>query len=95
MAYSAAGYNPELSYGSHMFQDLVESQILYTAIFESQKTVHFHPDMLAVFENLVESVEGGEKLKEIIGLYDLREADCTLLHDLRQQRLVCTLAKKP
>ena len=95
VAYSAAGYNPELSYGSHMFQDLVESQILYTAIFESQKTVHFHPDMLAVFENLVESVEGGEKLKEIIGLYDLREADCTLLHDLRQQRLVCTLAKKP
>ena len=34
IADSRAGYNPELSYGSHFFQDLVESEILYTAIFE-------------------------------------------------------------
>ena len=35
-----AGYNPELSYGSHIFQDLVEAEILYTAIFNNEKTMH-------------------------------------------------------
>ena len=30
---SRAGYMPELSYGSHMFQDLVEARILYGAVW--------------------------------------------------------------
>ena len=34
-----AGFNPELSYGSHIFQDLVEAEILYTAIFNNEKTI--------------------------------------------------------
>lgn len=34
MAYSEAGYQPELSWGSHFFQDLVESEIFYGAIPE-------------------------------------------------------------
>ena len=36
-----AGYNPELSYGSHIFQDLVEAEILYTAVFQDEKTIHY------------------------------------------------------
>ena len=36
-----AGYNPELSYGSHMFQDLVEADIFYTAVFANEKTIRF------------------------------------------------------
>ncbi len=43
---SRAGYMPELSYGSHMFQDLVESEILYGAVWEKETTVCFRPDML-------------------------------------------------
>lgn len=34
IAYSEAGYQPELSWGSHFFQDLVESEIFYGAIPE-------------------------------------------------------------
>ena len=37
-----AGYNPELSYGSHIFQDLVEAEILYTAVFANEKTYGLH-----------------------------------------------------
>ena len=42
-----AGYRPELSYGSHMFQDLVEAEILYTAIFQDKSTIQYHPDLFA------------------------------------------------
>ena len=33
-----AGYTPELSYGSHMFQDLVESEIFYCAVWGDSRT---------------------------------------------------------
>lgn len=36
---SRAGYMPELSYGSHIFQDLVEADILYGAVFENARTL--------------------------------------------------------
>ena len=39
-----AGYRPELSYGSHMFQDLVEAEILYTAIFQDKTTLEYHEE---------------------------------------------------
>ena len=35
---SRAGFMPELSYGSHMFQDLVEARILYGAIYDDKRT---------------------------------------------------------
>ena len=44
---------PELSYGSHIFQDLVEADILYGAIFNNEKTVHYAPDMLKESTNIL------------------------------------------
>ena len=41
-----AGYMPELSYGSHMFQDLVEAGIFYCAIWNDKRTVLFNPSLL-------------------------------------------------
>ena len=46
IGYSGAGYAPELSYGSHMFQDLVEANIFYGAIFEDARTVRYDPAAL-------------------------------------------------
>ena len=43
---SEAGYMPELSYGSHFFQDLVEAGILYTAVFRDGTTLAFSPEAI-------------------------------------------------
>ncbi len=58
---SRAGYVPELSYGSHIFQDLVEAEILYTAVFEAETTVHFSPGLLEAFPDCTETFLTGEK----------------------------------
>ena len=42
-----AGYRPELSYGSHMFQDLVEAEIRYGAIFGNEKTIAYQPELFS------------------------------------------------
>lgn len=41
-----AGYMPELSYGSHMFQDLVEADIFYCAVWKDRRTISFRPELL-------------------------------------------------
>ena len=53
---SRAGFMPELSYGSHMFQDLVEAEISYSAVFNDQKTIRYDPLLLSEQEDLFEKI---------------------------------------
>ena len=46
-----AGYMPELSYGSHMFQDLVEAGIFYCAVWNDKRTLVYNPSLLDGEEN--------------------------------------------
>lgn len=81
-----AGYNPEFSYGSHIFQDLVEAEILYTAVLNNNKTLKFSPEMLERFEDVSESFDGGKELKGIVRVY---KADgCTLYYDINEEHLM-------
>ena len=90
IANSEAGYNPELSYGSHFFQDLVESGILYNAIFENEKTKIFNMELLAGFKNILEEFnEKYEKLRDIIRIYDVSEMGFMLCNDMKKERIIC------
>ena len=71
IAESRAGYNPELSYGSHIFQDLVEAQILYTAVFPGERTIHFRPELLRQVPNLIGEIPGGEEKQDVVCLADV------------------------
>ena len=53
---SRAGYMPELSYGSHMFQDLVEAGIFYTAVWMDRRTRCFYPELTEKYENIFPSI---------------------------------------
>ena len=87
---SKAGYNPELSYGSHFFQDLVESGILYNAIFENEKTLRYNPDLLKdsknVFADIIEAHEG---LEDIVFAYDVSDMNIELCNDMGNERIIC------
>ncbi len=39
VAFSAGNLMPELSFGTHFFQDLVETNIFYIALFPDKKTL--------------------------------------------------------
>ncbi|MDO5337107.1 MAG: PEP/pyruvate-binding domain-containing protein [Eubacteriales bacterium] len=89
---SRAGYMPELSYGSHIFQDLVEANILYGAVFDDEKTKAFHPERLQSLENcLLEFYPEGRGLESIIGVYDVSERECFVYHDMKDEHLLCVL----
>ena len=88
---SGAGYNPELSYGSHIFQDLVEAEILYIAVFNNEKTIHFSPEKLAEYPDITGDFEEKEELKNIVHVYDLSGAKCEVYNDVANEHLLITL----
>ena len=88
IAESRAGYNPELSYGSHIFQDLVEAQILYTAVFPGNKTPFFHPEFLHRVPNILSELPQGEKWQNVVTLADVSGENWVLYHDLKNERLL-------
>lgn len=95
MAESGAGYNPELSYGSHMFQDLVENAILYGAVFENKKTRLFNPDLLSSLDNSLSLLDpSGDVPESILKVYDVSQSSCRLYHDMMHEHLLLTFNEK-
>lgn len=94
VAYSKAGYRPELSYGSHMFQDLVEADVYYGAINENSKTRLYQPELLNKFPNVFLNLWPEEKeLSDIIKVFDVSGSGTCLLLDAKDGRAVCRLGK--
>ena len=87
---SKAGYNPELSYGSHIFQDLVEANILYTAMFNNDKTIHYHPDKLKSSPDIIDQFEARESLRDIVHVYDVSARDYRVYNDVPNEHLLIT-----
>lgn len=89
-----AGYIPELSYGSHIFQDLVEAGILYTAVFEGSHTKAYRPELIWEDDAAKDVTADITKLADehvgIIRVYDCSKADVTLYYDLTEERLLIT-----
>ena len=87
IAESGAGYQPELSYGSHIFQDLVEADILYGAVFEDDRRVHFHPEFLKELPNDIRKIVPDAD-SSVIGWYDMSAQECMLVHNMQKEHLL-------
>lgn len=83
-----AGYNPELSYGSHIFQDLVEADILYTAIFSNDKTLNFAPNKLSDYKNIISDFAEADSDRDIVCVFEMKDTKCTLFYDLEKNHLM-------
>lgn len=86
VAYSQVGYMPELSFGSHMFQDLVESDIFYGAVFENEKRKVYQPEILDEMENhFLEICPDYGDLENMIQVCVLEENCAKLYYDMESE----------
>ena len=77
---------PELSYGSHMFHDLVETEIFYTALFDNKKTLYFNKNYFSDEKNLLTDIlPDCEDYKEIVHVYDVRSKNLRLYSDIQNK----------
>ena len=91
VGYSGAGYAPELSYGSHMFQDLVEANIYYGALFEDPRTISYNPDKLREMDFHAVETDDPE-LQNIVFTVQPKAATLKLYHDTMSNETLCAFA---
>lgn len=91
----STGYMPELSYGSHMFQDLVEAGIFYVALFEDSRTRKFDRSFFHKYENLLPKLFPNlAEYQDIIRIRDVSSKNLMLFSDILNERTVCGYYKK-
>ena len=90
-AYSEVGYMPELSFGSHMFQDLVEAEIYYGALFENEKRIEFNRDMVYDHPNILKDINPNlsEEIYSMIQVIDFGEDAAEFYHDMNKDETMC------
>ena len=84
--YSEGDFRPELSYGSHFFQELVESGIFYAAVFDDRSEVQFRPELILDLPNQRQRRDPDDALAAVIHVANTPEL---MLHaDVAEQLVV-------
>jgi len=75
IAKEKGGYTPELSFGTHFFQDLVESNIRYLPLYPDQEDNLFNEQILLDMENKLSKIVPGyknfEHVVKVISISDI------------------------
>jgi hypothetical protein len=90
IAYKEGSLIPELSFGTHFFQDLVEMDIFYMAIYPDNENVIFNTKWMQEMPNLLEDiVPEDRKYAEVVRVYDVKGKDMRFISDVVTQEMIC------
>ena len=96
VALEEAGHVPEVSYGTHFFQDLVEGQIIYLPVYPDDDTSEFHKDFFETASNdLLEVLPHAGDYQSVLRLIDVPKAAggafVQVVADPQRHQAVCFL----
>ena len=90
VAFTSGDLMPELSFGSHFFQDLVETDIFYLALFPGNKDCFLNESWL---QNCPNSLDGllpsYSRYRKVVKVYHAPSPGIRLMADVVSQELVC------
>jgi hypothetical protein len=90
IAYEGGNLMPELSFGTHFFQDLVEGDIFYLAIFPQKGDVFFNTACFSQMPNLLTHFSpGSSKYTNIVKVYETDHEQLQIMCDIVSQKVVC------
>jgi hypothetical protein len=93
IAYEGSNLMPELSFGTHFFQDLVESDIFYVALFPRKENVVFNRANLLEMPNLLTDFFPEEhRYQDVVKVYELDSGQLQIMCDVVSQKVVCLFA---
>jgi len=95
VSYSAVGYVPELSFGSHLFQDLVEADIFYGALFEDETRIVYDTKILDKFQNKLRDIDSSfnEEIYEMVNVVEIDSEKMEFYYDMKEDECICFLNK--
>ena len=90
IAHAEGNLMPELSYGTHFFQDLVETEIFYVAIFPENRDVYFSTTVMDQLPNLLEElIPGSDRYGSVIRVCDITNGNLMIMSDIVHQKILC------
>jgi hypothetical protein len=93
VAYEGAGYMPELSFGSHFFQDLVEADLFYASIFENKETtLYYDRDFFNSDKNMLMEIardDVNDQIAGIVRVYDTADSGLKIVSDITNGETLC------
>jgi hypothetical protein len=90
VAYECGNLMPELSFGTHFFHDLVESDIFYAAIFPQKEGVTFNIGKLVEMPNRMRGfLPDAEEYESVIKVYEPDSKELHIVCDIITRKVVC------
>ncbi|MBA4418763.1 MAG: phosphoenolpyruvate synthase [Syntrophus sp. (in: bacteria)] len=81
---------PELSFGTHFFQDLVETDIFYVALFPGREHVAFNLSWIQKMKNeLPSEFPEGRRYEHVVKVWNIEEERLYLMADIVTQMVLC------
>jgi hypothetical protein len=95
VSFLAANAKPELSFGTHFFQDLVETNIFYVALFPEKKSVTLNHGWFARSKNLfTKLMPQAARYKNVVNVYDVNDRNLKIMSDVVSQKVICFSKRK-
>lgn len=96
LAFDSGGHSPELSYGTHFFLDLVESEIIYLPVYPEDQEAEFNAGFFKGSPNfLTLLLSGADRYSEFIRVIDIPAVTggryARIVADAEAQAAVCYL----
>lgn len=90
VSYSEVGYVPELSFGSHLFQDLVEADIFYGALFEDETRLVYDTHLLDQFPNQLKNIDStlGDEIYEMVDVVEIKDGKMEFYYDMKKDEAI-------
>ncbi len=90
VAFTSGNLMPELSFGSHFFQDLVEADIFYLALYPENKKCFFNSGWLQKQPNALEGLAPtSARHKKVLKVFRVPDKNLHLMADVVSQQLIC------
>ncbi len=90
VAYEGANLMPDLSFGTHFFQDLVEGDIFYIALFPKNEEVMFNRKLFSQMPNkLTDFAPESAKYADVVKVYQIEHEQLEIMCDILSQRVIC------
>ena len=90
IAYSDGALIPDLSFGTHFFQDMVEMDIFYMAIYPEKEGVFFNAPWIKKQPNILSDLMPDDgRFANVLRVFDVRAKDLRLLSDIVTQKMIC------
>ncbi len=95
ISYQDGSLIPDLSFGTHFFQDLVETRIFYLAVYPENTSVIFNKHWFDKLPNILKTISPSDsRFSHVVKVADTTDTGLTLVSDVVTQQVICYLSSK-